>query len=111
MWRRLLWWSSDRPAVLPWAILLSLTLLISGQNFRLAVSESVVRFVYAPFLALRHRIHEGAKAFEKSERLTEELVALQIEKFPVIVTTVGREAVTLGHQRPHAQGRTAALDH
>lgn len=79
MWRRLLWWSSDRPAVLPWAILLSLTLLIAGQNVRLAVSESVVRFVYAPFLALRHRIQVGAQAFEKSERLTEELVTLRIE--------------------------------
>ena len=77
MWRRLLWWSSERPAVLPWAILLSLVVLLMGPQTRLAISGSVVRFIYAPFYAMRHRIEAGADVFEENRRLHGQLTELR----------------------------------
>lgn len=79
MWRRLLWWSSERPAVLPWAIFLSLVLLVSSDSFRLGVSGTVVRFVYAPFVALRYRVLAGAEVFEDNRTLTHRIAALEID--------------------------------
>lgn len=79
MWRRLLWWSSERPAVLPWAILLSLVVLLLGPQARLAISGTVVRFIYAPFFALRHRIEAGANVFEDNRRLHGQLTELRID--------------------------------
>ena len=79
MWRRLLWWSAERPAVLPWAVILSLVLLLLGHDARLAISGTVVRFVYAPFFALRYRIAAGADVFEENRRLIEQVATLQID--------------------------------
>jgi rod shape-determining protein MreC len=79
VWRRLLWWSSDRPAVLPWAIFVSLLLLILGDGVRSSISAAFVRVVYAPFFALHYRIAAGAEVFEENRRLAEELANLQVE--------------------------------
>ncbi|HEX9751519.1 MAG TPA: rod shape-determining protein MreC [candidate division Zixibacteria bacterium] len=79
MLRRLWGWSSHRPAGLPWAILFSLLLLLSGSRIRLFVAGAVVEFVYAPLFALRHRISAGADVLRTNERLTERLAQLEIE--------------------------------
>lgn len=77
--RRLLWWSSNRPAVLPWAILVSILLLILGDGVRSTLSSVIVRLVYSPFYALHYRIAAGAEVFDENHRLAEEVANLQIE--------------------------------
>lgn len=79
MWRRLLWWSSNRPAVLPWAVFLSIILLIVGDGARTSLSGVVVRAIYAPFYALHYRIAAGAEVFDENRRLAEQVANLQIE--------------------------------
>jgi len=79
VWRRLLWWSSNRPAVIPWAVFFSILLLVLGNGVRSALSGALVRTVYAPFYALHYRIAAGADVFEDNRRLAEEVANLQIE--------------------------------
>ncbi len=58
MLRRLLWWSADRPTVLPWAIFLSLLLLIVGDGVRSTLSALAVKLVYSPFYAITASLPE-----------------------------------------------------
>jgi rod shape-determining protein MreC len=58
---------------------LSLILLLLGAETRLAISGAVVRFAYAPFFALRHRIVAGGNVFEENRQLYERLAKLQID--------------------------------
>ena len=79
MWRRLLWWSTERPAVLPWAVFLSVLLLVAGEGARLTVAGVLMRVVYAPFSALRYRIGAGADVFAENRRLQERLAHSEVE--------------------------------
>ena len=79
MLRRLLWWSPNRPAVLPWTIFLSILLLILGDGIRSSISSGIVRTIYAPFHALHYRIAVGSEVFEENRRLTEDVANLQVE--------------------------------
>lgn len=79
MLRRLFWWSSNRPAALPWAIFISILLLILGDGVRSTISSAVVRAVYSPFYALHYRVAAGAEVFEENRRLAEQVANLNIE--------------------------------
>lgn len=79
MLRRLLWWSPNRPAVLPWAVFLSILLLILGDGVRSSLSSVFVKVVYAPFYALHYRIAAGAEVFEENRRLAEQVANLEVE--------------------------------
>ena len=59
MWRRLLWWTTERPAVLPWAILLSALLLLLGDSVRQSISTAMAEYLYAPFYFMKHRVVRG----------------------------------------------------
>ena len=77
--RRLFWWSSQRPAVLPWAVLLSAALFILGESVREGLSALVVDYAYAPFLAMKYRIASGATVFEENRALQQRIADLSIE--------------------------------
>lgn len=79
MWRRLLWWTTERPAVLPWAILLSLLLLLLGDSFRQGASEVAVDYVYAPFFAMKQRIAASTRVFDENRELRRRLADLSID--------------------------------
>lgn len=79
MWRRLLWWTTERPAVLPWAILLSALLFLLGDTFRQALSETIAEYVYAPFISMKHRVAASAHVFEENRRLRRRVADLSIE--------------------------------
>lgn len=79
VWRRLFWWSSQRPAVLPWAVLLSAGLLILGEGVREGVSRLAVDYVYGPFLAMKHRVTSGATVFEENRELQQRIADLSTE--------------------------------
>ena len=79
MWRRLLWWTSDRPAVLPWAILLSLVLLVVGDSNRQSIASIAAEYLYAPFFALKHRISASARVFEDNRILQRRIVELSLD--------------------------------
>jgi len=79
VWRRLLWWTTERPAVLPWAILLSLLLLLLGDSFRQGLSGFAVDHVYAPFFAMKHRIAASARVFEENRELRSRLADLSLD--------------------------------
>ncbi len=79
MLRRLMWWSSNRPAVLPWALFISILLLVLGDGVRSSISAVIVRAIYSPFYALHYRIAAGAEVFDENRRLAEEVANLQIE--------------------------------
>jgi rod shape-determining protein MreC len=76
---RLLWWSPQRPAVLPWAVLLSAGLFILGDSVREGLSSLVVDYAYAPFLAMKHRITSGATVFEENLTLQQRIADLSLE--------------------------------
>jgi rod shape-determining protein MreC len=79
VWRRLLSRPSARLTVLPWAVFLSILLFVLGEGARLGLSETLVRFVYAPFFALHNRISAGADVFAENQRLEERVAALEVE--------------------------------
>lgn len=79
MWRRLLWWTSDRPAALPWAILLSLALLLAGNSVRQSIASTAVEYVYAPFFAMKHRIGASARVFDENRELQRRIVELSLD--------------------------------
>ena len=79
MWWRLFRWSSRRPAVLPWAVLLSAALLIVGESAREGLSSLVVNYVYAPFLTMKYRITSGATVFEENRSLQQRIADLSME--------------------------------
>ncbi len=79
MWRRLLWWTTERPAVLPWAILLSILLLLLGDPFRQGLSGIAVDYVYAPFFAMKHRIAASARVFDENRILRSRLANISLD--------------------------------
>lgn len=79
MWRRLLWWTSDRPTVLPWAIVLSLVLLVAGDSARQSISSVAAEYVYAPFFAMKHRISASARVFEENRILQRRIAELSLD--------------------------------
>ena len=79
MWRRLFWRSTGRPTVLPWAVAVSVLLLLLGPGVRSGLSEAIVRLVYAPFYALHYRIATGAQVFDENSRLRERVANLEVE--------------------------------
>jgi rod shape-determining protein MreC len=79
VWRRLFWRSSQRPAVLPWAIFLSAALLILGESVREGLSALAVDYVYAPFLAMKYRVTSGATVFEENRALQQRIADLSVE--------------------------------
>ena len=78
-WRRLLWWTSDRPAALPWAILLSLALLLAGHSIRQSIASTAVEYVYAPFFAMKHRIGASARVFDENRELQRRIVEISLD--------------------------------
>lgn len=79
MWRRLLWWTTERPAVLPWAILLSILLLLLGDSFRQSLSGIAVDYVYAPFFGMKQRIAASARVFDENLVLRARLADLSLD--------------------------------
>jgi len=79
VWRRLFWWTTERPTVLPWAIFFSLLLLILGDGFRRQLSELTVDYIYAPFYDMKYRIAASARVFDENRELRRQIAELSLE--------------------------------
>lgn len=79
MWRRLFWWTTERPAVLPWAVFLSVLLLLLGDGIRRQISEAAVDFIYAPFFDMKYRIAASARVFDENRDLRRQIAELSLD--------------------------------
>ncbi len=65
--------------MLPWAILLSILLLVIGDSARQSIASMAAEYVYAPFFAMKHRISASARVFEENRQLQRRIAELSLE--------------------------------